>query len=1082
MVSFESLINKIKKKKKLLPKKINIGNHNNNQQQCEIKKKFILILSWIPQITPVTPGPSSINLAIVLLINAVKEAYEDFRRYQSDKKINNQICKVIENNVIIEKFWKDLGEGDIVLIEDGQQFPTDLIILASSGESSPGHCYIETSNLDGETNLKYKQALLETNSILVESNSIATNNTSLESFQFFKDNESIIECEAPSVNLNKFDGTIQLKNGDISTKYPLTIDQLLVRGTTLMSTKYIYGCVIYVGHETKYMMNTMKTSSKRSKLELTMERILIYLLGFQLLLCLFSTLMGMKGDIQYGDSAWYLQIEHNIGFATFQRYFTFLILFSTIIPISLYVTMEIIRFLQVIFINKDRKMCHRENGVKTFACARTSNLNEELGMVEYIFSDKTGTLTRNEMEFKVCCINGKQYGSLPISSEDILENENLGNSISNDQQTPNNINNNIFNNTQTDLPLAICNTVVPEHSDTSSSSDKIKYSSSSPDETALVEAASNLGFKLYNRTSNSITIKTPPSECYPNQESPFKTFSILNVIEFTSNRKKMSIIVKDNTTNEIILYSKGADSSILPLVKDANNSSSNNLVGEVDTIMSSTISDNIMEKTKESLRVFSVNGLRTLCISKRILTTEEYGKWNAEYKEASLSMEDRDVKMEEASKLIECQLSLMGVTAIEDRLQKNVNNTISTLLKAGIKIWMLTGDKQETAINIGVSCSLLSDLELLILNESSIESEKKFNSEKQFGLVIDGNTLAYILLSKECEDLFYKLVNLCKSCVCCRVTPFQKSEVVRIVKDRTNSITLAIGDGANDVSMIQKAHLGIGISGKEGRQAVLASDFSIAQFRFLSRLLLVHGRYNYKRLCVVICYFFFKNLLSCLLQFWFSTSNLFSGTTYYDSLNTMLFNLVFTSLPIIVLGVFERDLCSKYLLKHPQLYQETQRGKCFNHKVFWSWIVLSIYCSAVIYFFSSYIYNESATDWSGKVGGLRNVSAFAFTCLVFIVNLRLAMIIQHWNYLNFISIGLSLFAFFLVECIYSLVYSFLGYRGEFYHVFLKVVEQPIFYTSLVLVILVCLVPPFTIKYIQRNYLPEPLDIIQEISK
>eukprot|EP01132_Coremiostelium_polycephalum_P001453 gene1453-1831_t len=1070
------------------------------EQFCKVANLyflFILILCHTP-ISPVAAGPSAINLGIVLFINAVKEAYEDFHRYKSDKKINHQISQVLEGGVLVNKYWKDLKVGDIVLIKNEEQFPADLVMLSTSSEASPGHCYIETSNLDGETNLKCKQSLLETNYL-----------QNLNNFQSFS---AVIECEPPGQNLNKFDGRITLNGGE---QYPLNIEQLLIRGTTLMNTKWVYGVVVYTGHETKYMLNTMATPSKRSKLELSMNKVLIYVLIAEGCLCLASAIAGLGYEKRVGIDSFYLQLNRQFAARTAERFLTFVVLYSTIVPISLYVTMEIVRVLQCISINRDKKMYHSET--KTFAMARTSNLNEELGQVEYIFSDKTGTLTRNEMEFRMCSINGNVYGTIScdknfqIGSNSVLNisQENLkgqqqfemkefskspsyANGFPADQK-PFSIDLSIPENLEFFTVMAICNTVIPEiendDNGVNCSATTIKYSSSSPDEIALVKGASSVGVNLSSRTPNSIGVNINGEE---------KVYSILNVLEFTSDRKRMSVVVREQNSSEIILYTKGADSSILPYVVTHNESEKITL-----------------EHCEDSLKKFSCNGLRTLCISKRIIPNEEYERWSVLFKQASISMTDRDNKIAEVSSLIEKDWSLLGVTGIEDKLQENVTGTISTLLKAGIKVWMLTGDKQETAINIGLACQLLSNLEIIIVNETNASdlkdsftqnllrikqensdyearqqhpqiaslagasSESNNSSKKEYALIINGQTLS-LALCKEMEEMFYELTCLCKSVVCCRVTPFQKSEVVRIVKDRTKSITLAIGDGANDVSMIQKAHLGIGVSGKEGRQAVLASDFAISQFRFLERLVLVHGRYNYKRLCLLICYFFFKNLMSSLLQLWFSTNTQFSGQTFYDAVNILLYNLVFTSLPIIVMGVFEKDIASSYLRRYPSLYRECQLGLSFNHKIFWSWIALGIYASACVYFFTAKVFVEGPTNSGGKVAGMWQTSAAGFTSLVFVVNLRLALLVNSWTPLHHITIWGSLGVYALLETSYSTIY--LSFTSYFHMVFLTTVSQYIFYCALVITVLVSLLPAYTVSYIKRNYYPQPIDIAQEIMR
>eukprot|EP01133_Synstelium_polycarpum_P010882 gene10882-12678_t len=888
---------------------------NDTVQELRLPKSIDNIINGISnlELTPrveaiqsaqIAPGPSSINLGIVLLINAVKEAYEDFRRYQSDKRINGQIVQIIRNGSTIDVFWKDLVVGDIVCVKNEEQFPADMVLLSSSSDASPGLCYIETSNLDGETNLKTKQSLMETNHLQTPQDYIGLS--------------AFVECEAPSHILNKFDGRITIG----TEQYPLNAEQLLIRGTQLMNTKCIYGMVVYTGHETKYMLNTMATPTKRSKLEKSMNKILIYVLIAEGLLCLASALVGLGFERRLASRSFYLNLTRGYTIRTIEKFFTFVVLFSTIVPISLYVTMEIVRVLQIIFINRDKKMFHRET--QTFAKARTSNLNEELGQVEYIFSDKSA------IELKDF---NKSTSSLYTDNK------------------PLQVDFSIPENLEFFVALALCHSVIPECEESEDGCSTIKFSSSSPDEIALVNAALNLGIKFHTRTPHSIGVNVNGEE---------RVYQLLNTLEFTSDRKRMSVIVKDSITKEIILYCKGADSAIIPFIQNY-------------------VKDGTNKIDEENLRKFSCNGLRTLCVSKKVLEQSEYDAWSLLYKKASISIEDRDERLREVSSLIEKDWKLLGVSGIEDKLQDNVASTIATLQQACIKIWMLTGDKQETAINIGISCRLLEGLDILMLNETTteglmarivsfigqIEEDTKDlrtsgADRKEYALVVDGSTLS-LAISKEIEEVFYKLTCLCKSVVCCRVTPFQKSEVVRIVKDRTNSITLAIGDGANDVSMIQKAHIGIGISGKEGRQAVLASDFAISQFRFLERLVLVHGRRNYKRLCLLICYFFFKNLMASLLQLWFNTQNQFSGQTYYDAASILGYNLIFTSLPIIVI--------------------------------------------------------EAPTSSSGLTGGMWQASAAGFTALIFVVNLRLVLVVNY-IYIPFTNYFYLVFLHLVAQPIY----------------------------------------------------------------
>ncbi|EFA80510.1 P-type ATPase [Heterostelium album PN500] len=1011
---------------------------------------FIVIISFT-DVSPNKPGGSIFGLVLVIGINAAKEAYEDFKRYQSDKEINNRKANVIRKGVETQELWMNLMVGDIVVVRNAEQFPADLVLLSSSGEMSPGMCFIETSNLDGETSLKSKQSLMETNHL--------QNSVDFSNFR------AILEYEAPSVSLTSFNGRMSINN----QPYSLSLDQLLIRGTVLMNTKVIYGVVTYTGHQTKYMLNTKETPSKRSRMDSTKER---------------------------GAGQWYLDLSTNYSLETLKGFFTYVVLFATIAPFSLYVSLELARVLQLVSINKDKHMYHEET--KTFAKARTSNLNEELGQVEYIFSDKTGTLTRNQMEFKRCSVNGVIYGpsegdhqsleisstsSKPTTNHDHINTNLISTSFKNEEEedfgndklmSSNSIGMTdlskskapVSSNEQTIVPkidlndpdsldfflgLAICHTVIPESVDDQG---KIlllvKYSSSSPDEIALVKEASSAGVKFHTRTPAHLGISVLGEE---------REYKLLNVLEFSSDRKRMSVIVKNYNTDDIILYCKGADSAILSQLAP-------------DSSMP------MVKLNQDNLHSFSCQGLRTLCVAKRIVTAEEYGPWSQRMKEANLLLNNRSQRISEVSLEIEKSWHFLGVVGIEDRLQEHVPETIKTLSKAGIKIWMLTGDKQETAINIGISCNLLDSKDLMILNENNkdlllakinqylqelesvgVGADENSNVEKKNAIVIDGPTMVFMFQDKEVEDAFYRLSKNVNSVVCCRVTPFQKSEVVRIVKDRTSSVTLAIGDGANDVSMIQIAHVGIGISGFEGRQAVLASDYAISQFCFLERLLLVHGRYNFKRLSTLLCFSFWKNIATVLLQLWFNIDTQFSGQTYIDEINNILINILYTSFPIIVYAVTDRDIHPKFLKKYPILFKETQKGDNFNWKIFSTWILHGIYCSVVIYYVMSSVFDDGPTGSNGKIGGLWSQAAASLFALTLMIQLMLILTVNSWNRVQHWATWVSIAFFFVFQIAYSFLASMFG-NLYYYMVFVNLLTQPAFYLAVIVTVVICLLPVY----------------------
>ncbi|KRH45810.1 hypothetical protein GLYMA_08G293900v4 [Glycine max] len=988
----------------------------------------ISILSTTP-ISPVSPITNVLPLSLVLLVSLIKEAFEDWKRFQNDMSINNNTIDVLHDQKWESVPWKKLQVGDIVKVKQDAFFPADLLFLAST--NADGVCYIETANLDGETNLKIRKALEKTWDYVTP-----------EKASEFKGE---IECEQPNNSLYTFTGNLITQKQTL----PLSPNQILLRGCSLRNTEYIVGVVIFTGQETKVMMNTMNVPSKRSTLERKLDKLILTLFATLFVMCF----IGAVGSAIFVNKKYfYLHLDSSEeGSAQFNpknrflvfllTMFTLITLYSTIIPISLYVSIEMIKFIQSTqFINKDLCMYHNETN--TPALARTSNLNEELGQVEYIFSDKTGTLTRNLMEFFKCSIGGEVYGNGVTEIERGLAERN-GMKIE-ENRSPNAVHERGFNFDDARIMrgawrnepnpdvckeffrcLAICHTVLPEGDE---SPEKIRYQAASPDEAALVIAAKHFGFFFYRRTPTMVYVRESHVEKMGKVQDV--SYEILNVLEFNSTRKRQSVVCR-YPDGRLVLYCKGADNVVYERLADGNN--------------------NIKKVTREHLEQFGSAGLRTLCLAYKELHPDVYESWNEKFIQAKSSLNDREKKLDEVAELIENDLILIGSTAIEDKLQEGVPACIETLQRAGIKIWVLTGDKIETAINIAYACNLINNemKQFVISSETDEirevedrgdqveiarfikevvkrelkkcleEAQSSFQSLRgpKLALVIDGKCLMYALD----PSLRVMLLNLslnCHAVVCCRVSPLQKAQVTSMVKKGAQKITLSIGDGANDVSMIQAAHVGVGISGMEGMQAVMASDFAIAQFRYLADLLLVHGRWSYLRICKVVIYFFYKNLTFTLTQFWFTFQTGFSGQRFYDDWFQSLYNVIFTALPVIIVGLFDKDVSSSLSKKYPQLYMEGIRNVFFKWKVVAIWAFFSVYQSLIFFYFVSST-NLSAKNSAGKIFGLWDVSTMAFTCVVITVNLRLLMIcnsITRWHY---ISVGGSILAWFLFIFIYS---------------------------------------------------------------
>lgn len=1071
---------------------------------------FCAVIQQIEGVSPTSPLATALPLGLVLLATAYKEIYEDLKRHKQDKVVNKSVCNIYnsEEMAFIKKKWFELSVGDVVRLEGGEPLPADIILLSSS--EPDGLCYIETSNLDGETNLKIKQAKQETSHLCLSSQ--------------LADFEGQIICEKPTNSLYTFEGTLNIST--LPKPIPLDYDQLLLRGSVLRNTKWIFGVVIYTGRDTRLVKNTRRPPLKQTKVERTINIQMAMLFAILFILALISTILSFVNPEKYATTYAYLDTNHILSTKTFiLNFLTFIILYNNLIPISLIVTMEIVKFQQASLIDEDLDMYYSSND--TPASARTSTLVEELGQVEYIFSDKTGTLTCNRMELKRIIIGAVLYiddekltdkssirDSVPTLASVRLPGQESESSISlpidRDESSSSGIivdhekSRVMFNfmklrdqaksassdslTRQFLTILSVCHTVIPERKDDSELDEEVIYQASSPDEAALVKGVVKLGFKYLIRRPKSVTVKI---------FDQYEEHEILNVLEFNSNRKRMSVISK-SPDGKIVLMTKGADTVILERLDKHNNPHG--------------------EKILELLEDCATEGLRTLCIAYRIISEEEYASWNKIYEEASITVNQRSEALDKAAELIEKDLFFIGATAIEDKLQDGVPETIYTLSQAGIKIWILTGDRQETAINIGYSCKLLTeDMALIIVNErtkndtklilenrlntlnalkngkvtglggslsKSLESSSSIISsidQDSYALIIDGKALEFAL-EPDLEKLFFDLAHQCKSVICCRVSPLQKALVVRLVKKYTKSVVLSIGDGANDVGMIQAAHIGVGISGQEGLQAARSSDYSIAQFRYLRKLLLVHGSWSYQRLSKMVLYSFYKNICLYMTQFWYSWYNLYSGQTFYESWIISLYNVFFTFWPPVVIGVTDQHITARQLDNYPQLYRLGQKGEFFNLRKFWGWTINAIAHSCILFFM---VHQICKYDWilgDGRVAGHWFVGVMLYTCVLATVLLKSALITNNWTKFAFVCIPGSFIIWFIFIPFYTSIFPSIYIGSELYGITKPLFSSPVFWLTVIILPLICLFRDFVWKYLKRQYFPKSYHIIQEFHK
>jgi len=1468
---------------------------------------FLVVLGTYTDLFAViqTPLSALAPLALIITVSLVQEGITDLGRHRRDKESNDYPCTVLRSTDDIDEDAvritnindgnafdvrlvtnlsrsnnstnssgrvkvafvttkrMDIRAGEIVLIRNREMVPADIILLASSGER--GGAYVETSQIDGETNLKLRTSpTIPLGSVLV---SISSNLGSLnykhpghedigaavkrvtrlsllgypegvsalhnpkkgpalntaqapqEHFvppppsrlglvkaismavlgrekphepEILNDTNFVatLTSELPNASVNTFQGTIALppvKLGTAGVNIPLDAENFLLRGSALRNTEWALGVACFTGTDTKLIQNSTKTPSKFSRLDESVNKLVLLILLFMFAVVIVLALLHGGAHKDLRGSLWYVGFNENKDEAwpylpntidspnwgspqnTLQIMFTYITLLSNFVPISLYISVELTTLCLMLLIGFDKNMYHKETD--TYAAARSSIVSD-LGQVEYIFSDKTGTLTQNIMEFKRCSVGGKIFGepikSAPPDTEDTIEPTTgddsvankefypLGNLLrgpgqlyfegANDSSTEHGLKKaEVFNGESAQNPklltfnaemflrvMSICHTVVVEkdtdpsgigmdvqNDSTRGSPSGIKqsenslinnantkdppctdpksakgapsgysYQAESPDEEALVSAASlEFGFQLKSRDSSGLTItcqhssllsndniarglkngtltakklasdtdksqKTNGDASYlksltDNSESQLEdnafnkpgeeTWTILAVNKFDSTRKRMSVVVRSPPEfgSVHMLLCKGADSAMLnpDVACGAVNFEENDasqLQQTSDNDDGSEFERTNMLQIHVKLGTFATEGLRTLVLGIRILKEKECTEWVKKYEAAAASLVDRDSALTSLAADIEKNIHIVGSTAIEDKLQDGVPEAISNIRKAGIKLWVLTGDKRETATEIGYSSKVLdpsmnvtdiadgeplqvraliatefvrlvkmgklsryqkaelqdqtksargrichqisfvfryslrawrrfyhkyirgccgstnksryekvlkeisqeetaekdplymrknvrslaekviaeykestttfadtthlsnmdpvnnngvrevfnraksalfrstmikstmtggtllsnlgnldeeesdddtnedvlelesiapgevatnfdgkrrSFLERLFASDHDVRNgmlNKHLTREKKDeifletsnarevevlcptnrdvtsnvrdighiedqvrALIIEGSALSHFLGDPCYEEMLFAVASCCKSIIACRVSPKQKALIVNLVQNSVSPspVSLAIGDGANDVGMIQVAHVGIGISGLEGQQAVNSSDFSIAQFRYLEELLLVHGRWDFIRLGKVIHFSFYKNALQQALAIFYSSKTLYSGDPLIDIWVNAMFNVV-TLIPILVVGIFDRDLERAYTRKHPSVYASGPRNESFSLRVSIRWAVLFLLQGIIIYFFTADIVGGVGASMSSAFKGLMRNKIF----------------------------------------------------------------------------------------------------------
>ncbi|KAJ3018596.1 hypothetical protein HKX48_002791 [Thoreauomyces humboldtii] len=1051
---------------------------------------IMVIMQVFPMFGVASPILAAMPLIVIMSITGVKDGFEDYRRHKTDETVNFAQTQTLQNwknvnrvdcrswrdifsfgklNAIrVEPLspvaskaplgkakgkkarivtpndesdtaadgpklregwgpcaWKDLHIGDYVLLRANDRIPADILVISTDDPLSA--CFVETKGLDGETNLKCLEGLKETHHIRTAEDCKAA--------------RLIIEAEAPTLNLYTFSGTLTLQTQmtqsssvlDMdagSRKVPINVQNILLRGSTLRNSEWVIGIVLFTGLDSKVVLNSGKTPSKRSLIEKLMNWQVVMNFAMLIMMCVVIAILDAHYERRWAHShpPWIpgKLVGGRVGpaprTAGFYTFFASMIMLQNVVPISLYITVEGVKTIQAYFIYSDIEMYYEPTDD---ACVPKSwNISDDLGQIEYIFSDKTGTLTQNKMDFLRCSVGGAAYGEgytdVTADSEgiDIQTRASRMAEMSADMKTSMNqvwknpylnatlgfvdktICKDYFNIPSQRMQLemfftilAVCHTVVSPKEPLDGQNHPVTYSAQSPDEQALVTGAKDFGVIFESRVQDVVTILV---------HGVPRSYRVLNTLEFTSTRKRMSVVVQlMEEPKTILLFSKGADSVLYERLAE----------GQAG----------IKKVTFEHLERFANEGLRTLVLAYRVIPEAEARKWCELHHKAACALVNRDQELEAVAELIEVDLTLVGATAIEDKLQEQVPECITLLRSAGIKLWVLTGDKLETALNISFAANLLTSSQTLLilrahtpltivtqLRETYLQLQ---NPTNEVAMIIDGESLGHALATEEGQQLLLEVGTRCVCVVCCRVSPKQKAQVVRLVKHGKNVMCAAIGDGANDVSMIQEANIGIGISGLEGLQAALAADYVIAQFRYLSRLILVHGRWSYYRTSETILNFFYKNMTWVFALFWYQFYCGFSGRILFDYTYLMFFNLIFTSLLSLVLGIFDQDVNAHYALSIPPLYGIGLRRLLFTTPRFFQAVFQAVYQSLLCFFIP---YLAAPQQWSAP-----ELGSLVALCVIVTVNLGVSMSIKNWTGIVVAAVTLSIGSFLVYIPVYA---------------------------------------------------------------
>ncbi|XP_045313960.1 probable phospholipid-transporting ATPase IIB isoform X9 [Leopardus geoffroyi] len=858
-------------------------------------------------------------LGFVLAVTIMREAIDEFRRFQRDKEVNSQLYSKLTVRGKVQVKSSDIQVGDLIIVEKNQRIPSDMVFLRTSEKA--GSCFIRTDQLDGETDWKLKVAVSCTQRLPALGDLFSIS--------------AYVYAQKPQLDIHSFEGTFTREDSDPPIHESLSIENTLW-ANTIVASGTVIGVVIYTGKETRSVMNTSNPKNKVGLLDLELNQLTKAL--FVALVALSVVMVTLQGFV----GPWYRSL------------FRFLLLFSYIIPISLRVNLDMGKAAYGWMIMKDESI--------PGTVVRTSTIPEELGRLVYLLTDKTGTLTQNEMVFKRLHLGTVSYGADTM--------------------------------------------------------DEIQGHLRNPCPQMQSQAGGN------NASS------TPPRKA---QSSAPKV------------RKSVSSRVHEAVKAIALCH------NVSPVYESRAGVGGEAEYAEADQDFSDG-NRTYQAASPDECGNMAREGLRTLVVAKRALTEEQYQDFESRYSQAKLSIHDRALKVAAVVESLERQMELLCLTGVEDRLQADVRPTLELLRNAGIKIWMLTGDKLETATCIAKSSHLVSrtqDIHIFrpVTNRGEAHLElNAFRRKHDCALVISGDSLEVCL--KYYEHELAELACQCPAVVCCRCSPTQKARIAKLLQHHTGKRTCAVGDGGNDVSMIQAADCGIGIEGKEGRQASLAADFSVTQFRHIGRLLMVHGRSSYKRSAALGQFVMHRGLIISTMQAVFSSVFYFASVPLYQGFLMVGYATIYTMFPVFSL-VLDQDVKPETAMLYPELYKDLTKGRSLSFKTFLVWVLISIYQGGILMYGALLLFESEFV----------HVLAISFTALILTELLMVALTIRTWHWLMAVAEVLSLGCYV----------ASLAFLNEYFDV--AFITTVTFVWKVSAITMVSCLPLYVLKYLKRKLSP-----------